>query len=447
MGMRNNKVMRIVIGGTICFLVFAFLGIQTTRAQEKVQLTGLDIALKTLYFMESVPENNDGLLIYRKVCRQEECSFSTQAFPQTRAWVVFAYTGLYEATGDTVYLDKIRESMEKLMKECEPSEFGDCRFLGVQAEAAHKALGEERYLDYIRLFEPSSMPLISSTINSMLGGIMIRQVALNYKHDLYDEFLSIYFRIKRLYETLPERETLLTDHGVDFQQTACWTYLAEIELYKAIAEKNDNEILFSDVDVAKMRLFMLLEPEYFFSQFNFENASVHPTMFGVSLTDLESCADAALKLYEVTGKEQYKKQATAILQGMVERHWDSEYSKKHIGDNAFLAQGCRNRNNQNGFACYQNDKGLTDNAYAVYLFSQVPDAVFSIATDIPVIYFEKPQVDPELTQPSKKPLLKRLYLLFIVILAGVLIFVMYRFYQKTRQNKKSDFDDRNPTIQ
>lgn len=405
---------------------------------ELIELKGIDIALKTLSFVESMPEKEEGLS-FLKTCKGSDCTFSPFILKQGRAWPVLAYIGLYEATKDPVYLEKTKSSMEKLLKECVPARYEeDCRFIGVQTEAAYQTVKDKRYLDYIKVAETNAIYNTADAGNAMISAIMLRQAVLAYKHNLKNLFqniksapLALDYRIGYLYNKLKDRQTLLSLNNTEFKQTSCWVYLAEIELYKALDQKDDKGIIDRDITVAQMKSRLLSRPKEFFDKFSFSLASLNQKIYSVALTELEPCAEAALNLYEITGKSYYKFQARSILQGILERHWDSEYAKKYTGDNAFALQGCRK--DKEGMNCYKNNKALNDSSYAVYLFSRLKDENFAVAADLPVKYFEDPQSDPGLREAALPPVIERppfsttyidLIAVFVLIIILILIIVI-----------------------
>jgi hypothetical protein len=124
----------------------------------------------------------------------------------------------------------------------------------------------------------------------------------------------------------------------------------------------------------------------FFQRMNFSEAVNLREMFVVPLVEVEPCVESLLILDELSRNDTYlamydhdvgfRRSAVALLQNMVDARWDYHGRPFFSGDDGFMNQGCRR--DGGGFACYDNEKFLNDNAYAVALFSQVPDVKFTV---------------------------------------------------------------------
>lgn len=369
-------------------LILAFIVLSANSAA--VDVSGLDVAVKTLPFLESMPEKN-GLIIYSKHCESGKCTPLTQAYPQSRAWIVLAYAGLYEATGDQKYLDEATQNMEDLLADCPPYSGADCQYIGVQAEKIYTLTKNKEYLDYLKGLNEQLIPRGGG--DDMLKAIAARELALAYKQGIYNTPVQLVGALKILMLDIDEGGVLLTHEGVELKRHSCWNQLAWTEFYKALDVRDDNEVILSGMTVAKIKPQVLKQPTKFFDAINFETLSETSSVYTLTLTELEPCAEGLLDMYEITGDDAYKKKALALLGGILDRHWDSEYTKKYVGDNSFTAQGCREGDGE--YTCYRNNKILTDNAYAIYLYSRLKDEKFSL-DETQVVYLEEPKLDPDL---------------------------------------------------
>ncbi|MCX6695576.1 MAG: hypothetical protein NTU61_04710 [Candidatus Altiarchaeota archaeon] len=370
-------------------LLIALLALNAS-AQQTVNLTGLQIALKTLPYIESAPLS-DGLLSYTQHCEGSKCEYVGSSYKQSRAWLVLAYVQLYHATGDKNYVVKAREAMNQLLTDCNPVDDAECYYLGVQAEAAYGITGDDRYLGYLREIDPRLIPLGGSSEDEMLKAIAARELALAYKHKVFNEPVQIISALNVLLQGTGSMEPLIVHDGVELKKSSCWTYLAFTEFYRTIDGMGDGATLFYGVNVSYAKPSVLSPPKKFFDEFDFETLPSEIRFHTLSLTQLEPCAEVALDLYDFTGDERYKNQTVSMLTTFLNQNWDSEYSKKYVGDNSFTSQSCRS--GADGITCYRNNKVFTDNAYAVYLFSRMKDQVFTVQTGVPVNYVDTPQVD------------------------------------------------------
>jgi len=378
-----------------------------------VNLTGLDIALKTLPYVESLPARGD-YVSYGSHCEGETCTFLNTAYPQSRAWPVLAYAQLYDVTGDKVYLDKANSTMERLLSDCDPNTNVRCYYIGVQADAAYRLIGDDRYLDYLRGVDITQVYLEDREDEYMKTAIMSRQLAVAYKNGLYPYPHFVLMGLDVAERGLKSMNPLIVQGGVGLPKHACWTYLGWTEFYKVLSDEEGEFIVLNysntgpiEYNVSILKASVLRKMRNFYDGFSFETLSSNPEVYALTLTDLEPCAEGLLDMYGITSDKRYKQKAVSLLEGLLDRHWDSEYLPKYAGDNSFTSQGCRKSGED--YTCYRANKILTDNAYAIYLFARLKDEVFQVnaletgaATPQhnPVKYFKVPQEDPELVKPA-----------------------------------------------
>ena len=118
--------------------------ILASAQSDDVEFTGLEIAEKTISFLESL-RHEDGNYTWASPCKYDYCTRSGIPLQQNPAWLALAYSGLYEATGEQRYLDKVKAHMTDLRTDCPPDNFS-CVFVGVQAEKAYQLTEDESYL-------------------------------------------------------------------------------------------------------------------------------------------------------------------------------------------------------------------------------------------------------------------------------------------------------------
>lgn len=422
----------------ILFSIFAALLIFPRYAHQasSAGISGLDVALKTMPFVDSMSEPDRAVLSPQE-CYEQKCVFSSEGLELMRRWRVLAYYGLYNATNNNIYLDKIKGSMEKLLGECDFFE-KECRYIGVQTEAAYQAVGDEIYLEYLKNLKPSYVITFSTPESIKETAFRTREAVLFYKYN-FNGYLNppiINKIISVLYKKLEERNDLIKIDDLGLKETACQIYLAEIELYKVLNDKDEGEIILGDVTAGEMKSGLLSAPKQFFDGFDFKTAFADPDVYRVNINDLEYCADAALGLYETSKEEKYKNQAKDILQGMINIYWDSEFSRKYVGDNSFLSQGCER--NEDGITCYRNKKTLADNGYAAYLFSRLKDELFSVPDNIPVKYSENPQAELEFAKPEKPEKTDFKKFMFVLIAIAVVAFAAGAAVFILKKNKSNN---------
>jgi hypothetical protein len=192
-----------------------------------------------------------------------------------------------------------------------------------------------------------------------------------------------------------------------------------------------DEVLFHNVTASGFKSNILLQPVKFFSKLDFESLSHNPNVYTIQLLDLEPCAESLINLYEITGDEKYKREAVALLSVLLENNWDSEYSKKYVGDNGFTSQGCSK--SENWTSCYNNPKLLNENAHAAYLFARLYDTVFTIPTDVEVRNYKNPQEEDKATI-AEAPALSRNTKIILAVLA-ISLTLLY-IYLKGKQAKR-----------
>jgi hypothetical protein len=311
----------------------------------------------------------------------------------------------------------------------------------------------------------------------MTGFILAREMAISNRLGLQDNLTGL-MESNMFHATLLENQNpWFGNNEQDIKPGECWRHLANIELYQTLNTKTDEEIL-SLAKIFGMPLVVQTEngPYYmkasqitpliigdtidFFKKFDFSNESQSKNMFILPLVDAEPCAEALLKLDELSKNDSYlewvneeigfRQDALSILQHMIEYRWDADRRKIFNADNGFLMQGCRDASEKSvnetttqidDFVCYSTVKTINDNSYAIYLFSQVPEETFTLPSTREVKIFNDGFHDPEFNQyfstgktgtdTSKKPKTE-----YIIIPLLIILLIALRKKRPGARNKK-----------
>jgi len=273
---------------------------------------------------------------------------------QTNAWALYSYTSLYSSTGDTAYLKKAQKEMSIISSDCS-SNPDDCLWILVQMINYVRATGDNQYST---LISDLGNRLLTTSENSstMLLGIESRELAMLYEMNgqkqYLDESLARMQLSKGLWSNTGSDQTqalLYVDNGFQFYGYACWSELAEVELYKAT---HDNSYL--------------QNAENFFNSANIDKHSRKIEY----LVALEPCIDSLQQLSSITGNQLYSNEAVNASQYIVTYRWDPniQIAKKYNGDAGFLSD----------VYVGQNWKLTNDASYMVYLLTQMKDSQFQI---------------------------------------------------------------------
>src|SRR3990170_6045542 len=120
--MRNAVPFLVIFVGFVAALTIyaVFSGLLPPAAQaETVKMGSTEIAKSSLSFVTSL-KRTDGKYYYSMNCTDAAgCRRNAESYTQSGAWTVLAYSGLYDATHDQQYLQKIDSEANDLMKACE----------------------------------------------------------------------------------------------------------------------------------------------------------------------------------------------------------------------------------------------------------------------------------------------------------------------------------------
>jgi len=419
------------------FLTLIVLLLQTTVSAEEIKLTGLNVSLSVLPFIESM-KRSDGSFFYHRVCEEGKCTTLRNVQPQEGAWAVISYAALYNATKNPLYLNKMKAEMEDLFKYCPPDDV-DCSVIGVQASKAYELTGDKRYLDYIRDLNSANM-----YENTMLNGILAREMALGYKYGIAGDNRADTLNLLMFTEIeLNNKEDTVytTPNGFELKKHACWVQAAWLEFYKALEKdkgQNITNTLAPDqpIPVDRLRSEMISSSKTFFDGVDFSSVDTNDiNFFKIILTDIDPCIESLIMLHEATGEEKYLSDAVFLGERMLNQYWDSQYSPRFDGDNSFIIQGCRNDLNQT--TCYDNTKLVTENGYAVYLFSLMGNQSFTVSAGETTVLYSKPIEDEyyEAYLPKKETNYGE-YAVILLVLAAVALLVRLLALKGQKKKKK-----------
>jgi len=330
-------------------------------APKTMTMNAMDIAKSSINFLES-KRRSDGLYTYSETCSDSGCKDDNFVYAQTNAWPVLAYTGLYEATDSKDYLAKAKAEMATLKSSCEKDR-DQCLWVLVQMYRLYRATNEKAYADYI-ITLGERLYASQQSYHPMLTAIEAREFAIMYGLTNDTKYVTaaadrIEFA-KRMQtstsvETVKGTPTTVSNiaysvDDFDFHYFACWTELAEIELYKRTGDERYAKSARDFFDKA---------------QVGSHGREIE------QMTGIEPCIDALSQLSILTKDESYKTQAINLTQYVVTYRWDSsaDIAKKYNGNNGILFHR---------YTDLENFKTVTDTSYVVFLLSQIKDYEFKI---------------------------------------------------------------------
>ncbi|MFH1398650.1 MAG: hypothetical protein ABIG95_00890 [Candidatus Woesearchaeota archaeon] len=353
--MKPNKILLGILAVILIALSFFLFPIQRKVEQE---LTGLEIAHQSTQFLDSMrlPDNTYFL--------NKQCDGTrTESIPQSNAWALLAYSGLYEAH-DSKALSMIDQELQTI--------FTVSRDLNGQAAFSLTAVQLAKAYAIAKREQLQSAPILLTFIvgyadtlsliqdpsvldSAMLLAIASRQLALTYQIlgvDKYGE-QTPQLRAQMLnksYEYLSLAQSELAAEKPwfqDFKGDTCWVTLAQLELAQATGK---------DIE----------QVQTIFDTISFNQLETVPNELPPAA--LQPCIETLLILYRKTNQKHYLDQAISINQYLVSSKWDSAYNKQCTADNGFLLSA-------------GSLKLHTDTAYQIYLLAQpeLKDRLFKVS--------------------------------------------------------------------
>ena len=379
-----------------------------------INLTGIEIAKLSEPFIDTL-QRPDGLFYFSSMCDgfTANCQIENLSRIQNGAWPLYAYSGLYRATGKDVYIDKIKNEMHELLNRCS-ADRDACAFIVVQIEEAYNITNDPRYLNLI-IKEVETPTYVSEVTSSMLNSIIVRQQAMGYRLTGNEKYLR--WALNTMEETekslkrFHEGETLYKRDNFEFRPNSCWFQLANIEMYDATKERKYLDRVTEFFDTARLGDYV---KQNGLSKFN-----------GV---EIQPCIDSLLRLYERTGNTFYIDDAYVISDYYLNEMWDNPISKKYNGDYGFLLNSCRISNNRT--ICYTDRKALSDTSYAIYLFSLQKDKIFSIVKTTNMTTYSNYLSDPSYKYYEYITPTPINYMPYIVVLIFAIIVLLYLYLKK-----------------
>jgi len=309
-------VVAIVLVAAVALIFYQYKNANT----QTTKLTGLEIA-KISYGLFDKMRRPNGWYYYYERCKEDgnfwECRIDSDSYPQTNAWVMLANLGLYDQTGEQKYLDNANNEMSILMNNCKDAGNTDCLWVLVQMAKLQKTTGNTNYLEKIKNFADKLME-VKTEKGSMMKGIEAREFAVVYGLTGNEKYLNESLsRLKETEEYLASDQVIYTINGLQAKQYSCIKEIAEMEIYKVTADK---------IHLNNVKAF-----------FDAADAGSHGKSF-YSLPAIQPCIEVLFSLYKETGDVKYWEQAYNITQYMITYRWDPplEEAKKYNGDGAFL---------------------------------------------------------------------------------------------------------------
>lgn len=345
----------VLIAFASAFTLYFLFNTKTSTAV--MTLSSSEIATQSSLFLDSLRKDNGEYFVIKN-CEENSTykgCVTTNVFSDTKAnaWPLIAYTSLYKIAGNSTYLQKAQKDMQILSNYCSSNQ--NCIWILVQMLEYQKVSGDKQYSSLIANL--GQQLLTNSQNNStMLLGIEARELAMLYEMNGQQQYLDqAKIRLqesKNLWQNNSADQLqawLYTDSGQQFYGFACWTELAEIEIYQA---SHDSSYLTNAM-----------------SFFDAANVDKHSRTIE-QLVALQPCIDSLLKLNSITGNSKYFSEAENASQYVITYRWDPNIpiAEKYNGDGGFLWQLYQNTNT----------KDVTDTSYMIYLLSQMPNQQFYI---------------------------------------------------------------------
>jgi hypothetical protein len=347
----------VVIAFVAAFTLYFFLNSTPTNAT--IYLTGSSIAQQSTKFFDNMRQTNKQYYSAEDCIGnrgQPTCSIESFYVNDSNSWTMFAYSGLYQATENQVYLQNAKNDAQVLFQDCSINP-DNCLWMLVQMIQYQKLTNDNQYSPIISNLGQRLMS--NSENDAMMLGIESRELAMLYEmnsqQSYLDEAVSRLQQSQNLWindTSVDSYERLVyTDNNQPFYGPACWTELAQIELYQATNNQT-----------------YLTNARNFFDSVNIDK---HASAID-ALINLNPCIDSLLKLSTITGNQKYYNQAANATQYLVTYRWDSPLSmaEKYNGDGGFLSNRYYT----------DNTKFISDATYVVYILSQMNDTQFAIVS-------------------------------------------------------------------
>lgn len=422
----------------LTFLSLLILSASIQAQAETVELTGLEIALLAEKFLDRM-ENVDGRHSWAAPCKFDDCKPSGIPLDQNPAWLALAYSGLYEATGNVSYLEKVRKSMADLQVVC-PAWNWTCIWVGVQAAKAYDLTGDEAYLEYLKYI---NQEYIDQYDSSMLKGIGAREFILRQKY-LGEEPALIWTIVDKTQSNIDNNERE-SPRGTGLKRNACWLQLARLEYLNVPDDKivpAEWREKIPNVTNQYRHMYDHLVKK-FFDEHDFSTYfnGVNPDFYAMTLMEIMPCMESLYALYNLTGDGKYLEDLEVLENHVLENRWDTPWNTKYNGDYGFMVQGCVQT--RDGVSCYLNTKTLSSTSYLIYLFSKNKDKKYLIKKRLgKATYYGEPAEDP--VYPTTTTLLlpppivppRKDYVRLAVVLAFAFIVAVYYFKMKSKGRLK-----------
>ena len=346
--MKNNVILAVIAVIVVSFILVLYFTRSTTK-----KLSGLEIAKLSVNFFDKM-KRDDGTYDYSMNCTDDSGCVKTQEnYVQSGAWPVLAYAGLYGATSEQQYLQKMNSEASDLLNSCNGND-DECMWILTQVIRAYKISGNVEYLNFVKKLGDRLLTDNNNT-DAMMTGMEAREFALLYEMTNDQKYLNEarvrLERSKAAWNVAVDEfnQPVYSSGSFTLYRFACLTELGEMEIARV---SNDNQALANVIN--------------FFNQANIESNYINLQQ----LTAIQPCVETLLILHDQTGDVKYYDQAKSAMQYIITYRWDSplQIATKYNGDGAYL------------FDPYmgENLKTTTDTGYMIYLLSRMPKEQFEV---------------------------------------------------------------------
>ncbi len=298
-------------------------------------------AAAEIYAYIQTQRREDGFYDYASNCG-DGCPFVGAVFKNANTWPTYAAVGMYQATGDDGYLADARRDADKMIEWCAEDQ-KECVRVTYQVNELYKETKDERYADFVKseadvLIDPVNQEFIGTDM-PMLLAIDSLQLAQVYEMTNDEKYLDAAVSKLTSADSNMEKEMIL--YAVDdrvLKTYACWPELASIEIYKATGDRAYLDRVVDFIDDLRIA------------------DNVHQMWY---MTDVQPCMDLYVQLGSITGDGKYTLGALSIMNHILDNYWDSKANPKVSGGGSIKSTKD------------QNDSGITDSAYMVWLLAKI----------------------------------------------------------------------------
>lgn len=345
----------VVAAGAGVYYYYSIGGLNSVQSQQSVQtqqagngMTGLEIAGKISTYMDT-QRNPDGFYNYTSNCG-DNCSFD-QVYNNANTWTTYANIGMYQATGDSKYLDAAKRDADTMLAWCSQDSVQCIRVL-YQIDRLYQITGDRKYSDFVtseaRVLIGPNNPYTYTDDPAAAMYSSIDSIELADAYNISGDGTLLSASLEKLSNADAKSkggQLIFESNGNKFYVYGCWPQLAKLRLFGVTGDKKylDGVKAFADAyDMPQML------PSLWF------------------MTDMEPCIDVYQQLGQITGDKAYTDGSNAMITYVLKNFWDTPASVKVAGDNAI-------KSTQD-----QTYESITDSSYMVYLLSNADNKSFEV---------------------------------------------------------------------